>query len=33
VVHGAGRQIQLTVWPEDFIIAPDPPPPGAPIRP
>jgi Lamin Tail Domain len=29
VVRGAGDEIQLTVWPEDFIIAPDPPPPGA----
>jgi lamin tail-like protein len=25
VVHGIGHQIQLTVWPEDFIISPDPP--------
>jgi len=25
VVHGTGSQIQLTVWPEDFIISPDPP--------
>jgi Lamin Tail Domain len=25
VVHGVGQQIQLTVWPEDFIISPDPP--------
>jgi hypothetical protein len=33
VVRGAGQQIQLTVWPEDFIITPDPPPPGAPTRP
>jgi endonuclease YncB( thermonuclease family) len=30
VVSGAGGEIQLTVWPEDFIISPDPPPPGAP---
>jgi Lamin Tail Domain len=30
VVSGAGGQIQLTVWPEDFIISPDPAPPGAP---
>jgi hypothetical protein len=28
VVHGAGQQIQLTVWPEDFIISPDPAPGG-----
>lgn len=28
VVHGDGQQIQLTVWPEDFIIRPDPPPIG-----
>ena len=33
VVHGAGQQIQLTTWPEDFVITPDPPPPGAPTRP
>jgi Lamin Tail Domain len=26
---GAGQQIQLTLWPEDFIISPDPPPPDA----
>ena len=25
VVRGIGHQIQLTVWPEDFIISPDPP--------
>jgi hypothetical protein len=25
VVRGSGHQIQLTVWPEDFIISPDPP--------
>jgi endonuclease YncB( thermonuclease family) len=25
VVRGIGQQIQLTVWPEDFIISPDPP--------
>ena len=30
VVRGAGNEIQLTVWPEDFIISPDPAPPGAP---
>ncbi|MEV0614074.1 lamin tail domain-containing protein [Nonomuraea sp. NPDC050404] len=28
VVKAAGQQIQLTMWPEDFIIAPDPAPPG-----
>jgi hypothetical protein len=33
VVRGAGQQIQLTVWPEDFIISPDPAPPGAPTGP
>ncbi len=33
VVRGSGRQIQLTVWPEDFIISPDPAPPGAPTGP
>jgi hypothetical protein len=25
VVHGAGDEIQLTAWPEDFVIEPDPP--------
>jgi hypothetical protein len=25
VVRGVGQQLQLTVWPEDFIISPDPP--------
>ena len=30
VVSGAGGEIQLTVWPEDFIISPDPAPPGVP---
>jgi hypothetical protein len=29
VVRGIGQQIQLTVWPEDFIISPDPPAGGA----
>jgi endonuclease YncB( thermonuclease family) len=29
VVRGAGQQIQLTVWPEEFIIEPDPAPSGA----
>jgi hypothetical protein len=28
VISGVGQQIQLTVWPEDFIISPDPPPAG-----
>jgi hypothetical protein len=28
VVHSSGQQIRLTVWPEDFIISPDPPPGG-----
>jgi endonuclease YncB( thermonuclease family) len=28
ILRGAGNEIQLTVWPEDFIISPDPPPPG-----
>jgi hypothetical protein len=30
VVRGAGGQIQLTVWPEEFIISPDPAQPGEP---
>jgi hypothetical protein len=33
VVHAAGDEIQLTVWPEDFIISPDPAPPGVPTGP
>jgi hypothetical protein len=33
VVRASGQQIQLTVWPERFIIGPDPAPPGAPVRP
>jgi len=33
VVHGTGHQIQLTVWPELFIISPDPPPAGGTTRP
>ncbi|MFG1710290.1 lamin tail domain-containing protein [Nonomuraea sp. M3C6] len=33
VVKGAGQQIQLTTWPEDFIISPDPAPPGTPVKP
>ena len=28
ILSGTGQQIQLTSWPEDFIIAPDPAPPG-----
>jgi endonuclease YncB( thermonuclease family) len=28
VIHGYGHRIQLTIWPEDFIISPDPAPPG-----
>jgi len=28
VISAVGQQIRLTVWPEDFIISPDPPPPG-----
>jgi endonuclease YncB( thermonuclease family) len=28
VIHATGQSIQLTVWPEDFIIDPDPAPPG-----
>jgi hypothetical protein len=28
VIRGAGQLIRLTVWPEDFIISPDPPPGG-----
>lgn len=33
VIRAAGQQIQLTAWPEDFIISPDPAPPGAPTAP
>ena len=33
VVRGAGHQIQLTMWPEEFIISPDPAIPGAPVKP
>ncbi|MEV0628554.1 lamin tail domain-containing protein [Nonomuraea wenchangensis] len=33
VVRASGQQIQLTVWPERFVIDPDPAPPGAPTRP
>jgi endonuclease YncB( thermonuclease family) len=28
IIRAAGQEIRLTVWPEDFIISPDPPPPG-----
>jgi hypothetical protein len=33
VVRGEGARIQLTTWPERFVIQPDPAPPGTPIRP
>lgn len=33
VIRAAGQQIQLTEWPEDFIISPDPAPPGTPTDP
>lgn len=33
VVRASGQQLQLTVWPERFIINPDPAPPGAPVTP
>ncbi|MEV1174502.1 lamin tail domain-containing protein [Nonomuraea sp. NPDC049784] len=33
VIKGAGQQIQLTAWPEDFIIAPDPAAPGTSVQP
>lgn len=33
VVSASGSQLQLTVWPEDFIIEPDPAPAGAPTGP
>jgi endonuclease YncB( thermonuclease family) len=33
VIRAGGQRIQLTVWPEDFIIDPDPAPPGAPTEP
>ncbi|MFI6011089.1 thermonuclease family protein [Streptomyces sp. NPDC051243] len=32
VISAAGHDVQLTVWPEEFIINPDPAPPGAPTR-
>ena len=28
VVHGSGQQLQLTSWPEEFVLSPDPPPGG-----
>ncbi|TQS45967.1 lamin tail domain-containing protein [Cryptosporangium phraense] len=33
VIKASGTQIQLTVWPEDFVISPDPAPPGVPTGP
>ncbi len=33
VIRAEGQRIQLTAWPEDFIIDPDPAPPGAPTDP
>jgi endonuclease YncB( thermonuclease family) len=33
VIRASGHQIQLTTWPEDFVISPDPAPPGAPTKP
>lgn len=33
IVTANGQQIQLNRWPEDFIIEPDPPPPGTSIIP
>ena len=33
VVVAAGDQLRMTVWPEDFVISPDPAPPGAPTTP
>ncbi|WP_239377316.1 MULTISPECIES: lamin tail domain-containing protein [unclassified Frankia] len=33
VIHAEEHRVQLTVWPEDFIIGPDPAPPGAPTDP
>ena len=33
VVDAAGQRVRLTVWPEDFVISPDPAPPGAPTGP
>ena len=33
VVRAAGQQLQLTLWPEDFVISPDPATPGSPTAP
>jgi endonuclease YncB( thermonuclease family) len=33
VVVAAGDQLRMTAWPEDFVISPDPAPPGAPTTP
>ncbi|MEV4703396.1 lamin tail domain-containing protein [Actinoplanes sp. NPDC049316] len=33
IVVARGTTVQLTAWPEDFVITPDPPPPNAPTRP
>ncbi|MFI1050084.1 thermonuclease family protein [Streptomyces griseoruber] len=33
VIEASGQDIQLTLWPEDFIISPDPAPPGATTHP
>jgi endonuclease YncB( thermonuclease family) len=33
VIRADGHRVQLTVWPEAFIIDPDPAPPGAPVEP
>ncbi|MGW0807347.1 lamin tail domain-containing protein [Nonomuraea sp. NPDC002799] len=33
VVRAAGQQLQLTMWPEEFIISPDPAAPGSPVKP
>ncbi|MFF5189714.1 thermonuclease family protein [Streptomyces sp. NPDC000345] len=33
VISAVGKDVQLTVWPEDFVISPDPAPPGAPTTP
>jgi endonuclease YncB( thermonuclease family) len=30
VIHASGHQIRMTAWPEDFVIDPDPAPPGGP---
>ncbi|MEV0235276.1 lamin tail domain-containing protein [Nonomuraea sp. NPDC050786] len=33
VIKGAGQQIRLTLWPEEFVIAPDPAQPGTSVKP